>query len=185
MKLENAPIFNKEDSLFICIDLQEKLLPAMHDLENLIKNANILLKSAEICDIPVLATEQYPKGLGKTDSRITLPKNVKLFSKEYFSIFAAEDFVNEFNSLNKKNIIVFGAETHVCVYYSVFHLIKNGYNVSVIADACASRTKENKKIALEQMRTSGANIISAEMILFWHIENSKVPNFKELSKLIK
>lgn len=185
MRLENKPILNKEDSLCICIDLQERLLSAMHNLDELIKNANILLKMSEIYDIPVLATEQYPKGLGKTDSRIVLPKNHKLFSKEYFSIFGSEDFVKEFNSLNKKNIIVFGAETHVCVYYSVLHLVKNGYNVFVIADACASRTKENKEISLEQMKKVGANVISAEMILFWHIESAKVPNFKDLSNLVK
>lgn len=185
MKVENKPILNKEESLFICIDLQEKLITAMHDEETLVKNSNILLKTAEIFDIPVLVTEQYPKGLGNTDSKIELPKNHKTFSKEHFSAFGVEDFVNEFNSLNKKNIIIFGLETHVCVYYTVFHLIENGYDVFVIADACASRTNESKKIALKQMRKLGANIITTEMALFSHIENSKVPNFKDLSKLVK
>lgn len=185
MKVENKPILNKEESLFICIDLQEKLITAMHDEKTLVKNSNILLKTAEIYDIPVLVTEQYPKGLGNTDSKIELPKNHKIFSKEHFSAFGVEDFVNEFNSLNKKNIIIFGLETHVCVYYTVFHLIKNGYDVFVIADACASRTNESKKIALKQMRKLGANIITTEMALFSHIENSKVPNFKDLSKLVK
>ncbi len=70
MKVENKPILNKEESLFICIDLQEKLITAMHDEETLVKNSNILLKTAEIYDIPVLVTEQYPKGLGNTDSKI-------------------------------------------------------------------------------------------------------------------
>ena len=185
MKVENKPILNKEESLFICIDLQERLIPAMHDKETLVKNSNILLKTAEIYDIPVLVTVQYPQGLGNTDSKIELPKNHKVFSKNYFSAFAGEDFVNEFNSLNKKNIIIFGLETHVCVYYTVFHLIQNGYAVYVVTDACASRTNESKKIALRQMRKLGANIITTEMALFHHIENSKVPNFKDLSNLVK
>ena len=185
MKVENKPILNKEESLFICIDLQERLIPAMHDKETLIKNSNILLKIAEIYNIPVLVTEQYPKGLGNTDSKIELSKNHKLFSKNYFSVFGGEDFVSEFNSLNKKNIIVFGIETHVCVYYSVFHLIQNGYSVYVVADACSSRTNESKKIALKQMLKLGANIITTEMALFSHIENSRVPNFKDLSNLLK
>lgn len=185
MKLMNEPIFNKEDSLYICVDLQEKLMPAVSNVDNLIKNTNILLKTADIYNIPVLVTEQYPKGLGYTDNRIELPKNHKLFSKDYFSVFGAENFVNEFNLLDKKNIIVFGIETHVCVYYSVFHLIENGYNVCVVADACSSRTEENKRIALEQMKKIGANIINTEMALFWHIEGSKVNNFKDLSKLLK
>ncbi|WP_432632694.1 isochorismatase family protein [Brachyspira sp.] len=185
MKVENKPILNKEESLFICLELQERLIPAMHDKETLVKNSNILMKMSEIYNIPVLITEQYPQRLGKTDSKIELPKNHKMFSKDYFSAFGVEDFVNEFNSLNKKNIIIFGLETHVCVYYTVFHLIQNGYAVYVVADACASRTSESKKIALKQMRKLGANVITTEMVLFAHIENSKVPNFKDLSNLVK
>lgn len=185
MKVENKPILNKEESLFICLELQERLIPAMHDKETLVKNSNILMKMSEIYNIPVLITEQYPQRLGKTDSKIELPKNHKMFSKDYFSAFGVEDFVNEFNSLNKKNIIIFGLETHVCVYYTVFHLIQNGYAVYVVADACASRTNESKKIALKQMRKLGANVITTEMALFSHIENSKVPNFKDLSNLVK
>ena len=185
MKVENKPILNKEESLFICLELQERLIPAMHDKETLVKNSNILMKMSEIYNIPVLITEQYPQRLGKTDSKIELPKNHKMFSKDYFSAFGVEDFVNEFNSLNKKNIIIFGLETHVCVYYTVFHLIQNGYSVYVVADACASRTNESKKIALKQMRKLGANVITTEIALFSHIENSKVPNFKDLSNLVK
>lgn len=185
MKVENKPILNKEESLFICLELQERLIPAMHDKETLVKNSNILMKMSEIYNIPVLITEQYPQRLGNTDSKIELPKNHKKFSKDYFSAFGVEDFVNEFNSLNKKNIIIFGLETHVCVYYTVFHLIQNGYAVYVVADACASRTNESKKIALKQMRKLGANVITTEMALFSHIENSKVPNFKDLSNLVK
>ena len=185
MKLMNEPILDKNNSLYICIDLQTKLLPAMDNLDNLIKKSNILLKTSEIYNIPLLVTEQYPNGLGATDERIILPKHYKLFAKTHFSVFATEDFVQEFNSLNKKNIIVFGAETHVCVYYSVYHLLQNGYNVYVAADACASRTDNDKQIGLEQMRKLGANIITAEMVLFGFIESSKVPNFKDLSNLLK
>ena len=185
MKLMNEPILDKNNSLYICIDLQTKLLPAMDNLDTLIKKSNILLKTSEIYNIPILVTEQYPKGLGSTDERIILPKHHKLFDKTHFSIFATEDFVQEFNNLNKKNIIVFGAETHVCVYYSVYHLLQNGYNVYVVADACSSRTDNDKQIGLEQMRKLGANIITAEMVLFGFIESSKVPNFKELSNLLK
>lgn len=185
MKLMNNPILDREESLYICIDLQGKIVAAMNNSDELIKNSNILLQTADIYNIPTLITEQYPKGLGPTDERIIFPKDYKLFAKDYFSIFGSEDFVKEFNFFEKKNIIIFGIETHVCVYYSVFHLIENGYNVYVVADACSSRTAENKNIALEQMRKIGANIVSTEMMLFWHIESAKVEGFKDLSKLIK
>ena len=185
MKLMNEPILDKNNSLYICIDLQAKLMPSMDNLDTLIKKSNILLKTSEIYNIPLLVTEQYPKGLGATDERIILPKHHKLFSKNHFSVFATEDFVEEFNKLNKKNIIVFGSETHVCVYYSVYHLLQNGYNVYVAADACGSRDNNDKQIGLEQMRKLGANIITTEMVLFGFIEGSKVDNFKELSNLLK
>ena len=77
MKVMNKPILDKEDSLYICIDLQGKLMPTIHGVDELIKNTNILLKTADIYNIPVLITEQYPKGLGGTDERIELPKNYK------------------------------------------------------------------------------------------------------------
>ena len=145
MKLMNNSILKKEESIFICVDLQEKLMKAMYDEEKLIKNSNILLKVAELYNIPILVTEQYPKGLGSTDSRITLPDNHKLFIKDYFSVFGSEELVEEFNKLNRKNVFIFGIEAHVCVYYSVYHLIENGYNVYLIADAVDSRTKKIKK----------------------------------------
>ena len=172
MKLMNEPILDRNNSLYICIDLQGKLLAAIDNLDTLIKKSNVLLKTSEIYNIPLLVTEQYPK-------------HHKLFAKTNFSVFASEDFVEEFNNLNKKNIIVFGAETHVCVYYSVYHLLQNGYNVYVVADACGSRTDNDKQIGLEQMRKLGANIISTEMVLFGFIEGSKVPNFQDLSNLLK
>ncbi|ADG70975.1 isochorismatase family protein [Brachyspira murdochii] len=185
MNIMNEPLIKKEDSLYLCIDLQAKLMPAINDIDTVIKNTNLLFRTADIHNIPTLITEQYPKGLGATDERIILPKNHKLFAKEYFTVFGSEDFVKEFNFINKKNIIVFGVEAHVCVYYSVVHLIENGYNVYVVADAVSSRTKENKEIALNQMRKLGANIVSTEMILFGHIEHCKVDCFKEVSKLLK
>ena len=185
MRLMKQPLINKDDTLYICIYEQGKLTTAVYDAESVIKNTNMLFRVADMHNIPVLATEQYPKGLGHTDERIVFPKNCKLFAKEYFSIFGAEDFVEEFNKLNKKNIVIFGIETHVCVYYSVVHLLENGYNVYVVADACTSRTKENKEIALEQMRKLGANIVNTEMVIFGHIEHCKVPCFKEVSKLLK
>ncbi|KLI60997.1 isochorismatase family protein [Brachyspira hyodysenteriae] len=185
MRLMKQPLINKDDTLYICIDEQAKLINAVYDVDTVIKNTNMLFRTADMHNIPVLVTEQHPKGLGGTDEKIIFPKNYKLFAKEYFSIFGTEDFVEEFNKINKKNIVVFGIETHVCVYYSVVHLLENGYNVYVVADACTSRTKENKEIGLEQMRKLGANIVSTEMIIFGHIENCKVPCFKDVSKLLK
>lgn len=180
-----SPILNKEDSVFICVDLQSKILPAMAYENMVIKNSNILIKASQILNIPILATEQYPKGLGKTDSRIELPSNTPIFEKNHFSIFGSKDFVEEFNRLNKKNIIIFGIETHVCVYYSLYHLIENNYNVYLVSDAVSSRTELNSKAGIKASLNIGASIITTEMAIFWHIASSSLDVFKPLSALIK
>ncbi|MCZ9839816.1 isochorismatase family protein [Brachyspira hyodysenteriae] len=107
MRLMKQPLINKDDTLYICIDEQAKLINAVYDVDTVIKNTNMLFRTADMHNIPVLVTEQYPKGLGGTDEKIIFPKNYKLFAKEYFSIFGTEDFVEEFNKINKKEYCSF------------------------------------------------------------------------------
>lgn len=185
MKHITKPILNIEDSLIVCIDLQAKIMPVMAYEDAVIKNSNILLKASDILNIPVIATEQYPKGLGGTDKRIAFSKNIPIFQKTHFSIFGSKELVEEFNKLNKKNIIIFGVETHVCVYYSLRHLIENDYNVYLVSDACSSRMEVSHNMAIEASRSIGADIITTEMAIFWHIESASVDVFKPLSALIR
>lgn len=181
----NKYILDKRDSILISIDIQEKILPAMFYKEELIKTSNILLKSFNLLEIPIIATEQYPKGLGKISDIINLDKDTKIFEKTTFSIFGSNSFVEELKKYNKKNIIIFGIETHVCVFQSVYDAIESGYNVYVVKNACSSRFKIDHETAICAMKDIGAHIITTEMAIFNHLKDSAETIFKSLSKIIK
>lgn len=182
----NDPLLDSNNSIFICIDLQKKILPVMCYKDLVIKNSNILIELTDILDIPLIVTEQYPKGLGETDECININKNTTpIFDKTSFSIFGSGSFVEEFKKHQRSNLFIFGIETHVCVFQSVFHALKDDYKVYLIENACSSRNAADHRIGIEAIRDIGAYIISTEMAIFQHIATSSSENFKRLSSLIK
>lgn len=176
---------NADNSLILIIDVQEKLLNMVKDL-NVQKNAEIIAKAARTLNIPVIITEQYPKGLGNTIQEIknALP-NAIYVEKTHFSAYKEEAFAEILRNQHKKQIIIFGIETHICVLQTAFELINNGYEVFVAQDACASRTEHNNSAALKRLLHAGAQIVTTEMVIFELLQSSKNPNFKELQSLIK
>lgn len=181
----NNNLLNKEKTVFVLIDLQEKFIPVIHEVKELIKNSNILINASELFEIPLIVTEQYPQGLGNTVSEICVPKNAVKIEKTVFSCFDSNEFVSELNKFNPDSIVLFGVEAHVCVFKTAMNALKKGLNVFVVADAVSSRTFQNKKIALNRLTQANAFIESTEMILFQLLKDSKENEFKELSKLIK
>ena len=182
----NNPLLDKTDSIFVSIDLQKKILPAMCYKDIVVRNSNILIKAAGILDIPLIVTEQYPKGLGETDESISIDRNtVPIFDKTSFSIFGSDNFVSEIKKYKKNNLFIFGIETHVCVFQSVFHALKDNYKVYLIENACSSRNEIDHKIGIEAMRDLGAYIISTEMAIFQHLVASTDDKFRDLSSIIK
>lgn len=175
----------RDDAIFVMIDIQEKFLPVIYDIHTVVENSNRLVTAGQIFSIPLIITEQYSKGLGKTINQIQLNDNQKTIEKISFDCFGCDEFVNTLNSFNKKTLIVFGIEAHVCVLQTCLHAIENGYEVHIISDAVSSRTLENKKIALNRMRQSGAFIASTEMILFQLMDRAGTDEFKAISKLVK
>ncbi|HLR20880.1 MAG TPA: hydrolase [Tissierellaceae bacterium] len=176
---------NREDSVLFVIDIQEKLVPAMKGKEKVIDNNRILLEGAKEMNIPIIATEQYPKGLGSTVDEIKEFLNEEdIFSKNSFTAYI-DDVKEKLEELNKKKIIITGMETHVCVYQTTRDLIEAGYDVHVVNDGVASRTKENYINALEQMKEMGAVINNTETIVFDLLKIAGTPEFKKMSKLIK
>lgn len=173
---------NIEDSIVLIIDVQEKLLNAVFNKESCLRNAVIMAKAAQILDIPIIITEQYPKGLGSTIAEICEGIEVKnVFEKTAFSAFEEIKTALE----GKKQIVIFGIETHICVSQTVEELIRNGYEVSVVKDACGSRAEVEYLAGLERMRDNGAHILTTEIALFEWLESSKYPKFKEIQSLIK
>ncbi len=179
----------KDDAVLLVIDLQERLMPAMYDKDSLLKQAEVLLNVAKIIDLPVIVTEQYPKGLGPTvDSISSFIQSEELradiFDKVHFTAMTP-DVKDCLTRHGRKQVIVTGAETHVCVFQTVRDLLAEGYRVFVPHDAVDSRTKENKKVALALFSEMGAVVTSTESILFDLLQVSGTPEFKKLSALIK
>lgn len=171
-------ILNQNNCVLIIIDVQEKLLNAVFNPEQIKKNAEVLAKSASILEIPIYITEQYPKGLGRT---IETVKGDKYYEKTSFNALLDIDF--DFGE--RKQIIIFGIETHICVHQTVAALIEKGFDVTVVSDACGSRQKEHYIAGLDCMKVNGAKIKPTEMVLFELLKGAKHPNFKEIQSLIK
>lgn len=175
----------REDSLLFVIDIQERLVPAIEDADNVINNTLTLLKSAKIMDIDIIATEQYPKGLGSTIE--ILKKHIKdehIFSKVTFS--ACIDEVRDYiKKSDKKKIIITGMETHVCVYQTARDLLDLGLDVYIVEDAVSSRTGANYLNGLNLLKDMGCIITNTETVLFDLLKKAGTEEFKTISKFIK
>ena len=178
---------NIENSLVLIIDVQEKLLNAVFNKETLEKKAGVIAKAANILNIPVIVTEQYPKGLGSTVESLKngLGADTKYFEKTAFSALENEEIPEAIKSYNRDQILIFGIETHICVSQTAEALIMEGYDVNVIKDACGSRAEVEYLAGLERMKDNGAYIMTAEIALFEWLKSSRHPNFKEVQALIK
>lgn len=179
-------LLDKENSLLLIIDVQEKLVNAL-DKQIVVTRTATLAKAAKILGVPIIATQQYPQGLGETVSEVSqnFTPEVKIIDKTSFSAAKADGFLNVLKSFNKKQIVICGIETHVCVHQTAANLITEGFEVYVAKDACASRTKYEFKQGIERMQSNGAKISCLEIILFEWLRDAKNPNFKEIQALIK
>lgn len=175
-----------EDSLLLIIDVQEKLINAL-DKDVVVKRTSILTKAAKILGIPILATQQYSKGLGETVEQVkqNFSENTQIFEKTAFSALREPGFLDVLKSYNKKQVITCGIETHVCVHQTVADLISQGFEVYVVKDSCASRNKYEFKQGVDLMQQNGAKISCLEIALFELLKDAKNPHFKEIQALIK
>lgn len=176
---------NREESTIMIIDIQERLVAAMNRKDQVINNAKILIQCAKVMDIPIIYTEQYPKGLGHTIEELSqIIEDGQRFEKVDFSAYT-EDVKGALEKANRKKIIIIGMETHVCVYQTVRDLLLNGYEVFVVNDGVASRTEENYLNGLDIMQKMGAVITNTEMVVFDLLKRAGTDEFKTMSKLIK
>ncbi|KAK0055122.1 isochorismatase domain-containing protein 2 mitochondrial [Biomphalaria pfeifferi] len=175
-------ILYKNAALFVC-DMQEKFRPTIQYFPQILNVAGRLLKSAEALGLPVLFTEQYPKGLGHTVSELDV-KQHKVFPKTCFSMMvpSVETELKKYSDV--KSIVLCGIEAHACVQQTVFDLIEGGYDVHVIVDACSSRSLVDRMFAYQRMKEAGAHLTTCESILLGLLRDASHPKFKEIQKLI-
>lgn len=183
--MNSLGLIKREKTALLVIDVQEKLMPVISNKEEVFANISRLIKGAQIVHLPLIFTEQYPKGLGKTCVEIELPDNAVVVEKMCFSCMLSAHITVQLQHLNVNSLVLCGVEAHICVFKTALDALKQGYEVHVVADAISSRTPENKKIAIERLRQAGAFIVSSEMILFQLIEEAGTDEFKAISKLIK
>jgi nicotinamidase-related amidase len=179
-------LFSPQKSVLVVIDVQGKLAYLMHDKARLFRHIEALIKTAQYLDIPIIFTEQAPEKIGSTVPEIShlFPSQVPLI-KETFSCCGSATFSSALTKLKRKQIIICGIETHVCVYQTVADLIRQKYDLQVVADAVSSRTNENKDIALARMTALGVDITSTEMLATELLRTSKHPKFKNVLSLIR
>jgi len=179
-------MLNRASAVLIVIDIQGSLFQAMQDKENLLINALKVIKGAKVFNLPIIVTEQIPEKLGPTLPVLTEELDgCETISKDSFSCWGNNFFQERLKSLSRREVIILGIESHVCVYQTASDLMQNGFNVSVVADAVSSRTKENSAIGIEAMKSAGAHITSTEMVLFELLRSAGDAKFKDIYKIVK
>lgn len=179
-------ILQRENSALLVIDIQERILPVIYEHEKVVENALKLINGFKILNVPIFFTEQYPKGLGPTESKIKAALgNDEAIQKMSFSCYGAGNLFDELKSRNTVQVVVCGIESHVCVIQTVLDLIANGFHVHVAADAVSSRRKFDYETALRRMENNGAEITLTESILFEMLNVCGSEEFKAISRLVK
>ncbi|MBP2298596.1 hydrolase [Azospirillum picis] len=176
-----------QESVLVVVDLQERLLPAIHGAGPVLRHAAMLLRGAAALSVPVVVTEQYPRGLGATvaEVRAELPPGTPVIEKISFSSTGEAAFNRALDDLARPQVVLCGTEAHVCVLQTALGLQEAGRSVFVVADAVSSRSPANHHTAIERLRGAGITIVTTEMVLFEWLERAGTPAFKQLIALIK
>lgn len=185
MDRRSLPRIAATDSVLVVVDVQEKLLPLIDRSPQILINIAFLLDAAKLFDVPVLATEQYPKGLGPTSSAIAQRLTSAIPEKTAFSCCGSTEFSNQIGKCGRSRPILVGIETHVCVLQTALDLLERGYEVAIPVDAVAARGLVDHDTALRRMERAGALLATSEMVAFEWLGGSSSPAFKSISALVQ
>lgn len=180
-------LLRPERAVVVAIDLQEKLLPAIADQQTVLRNTVLILRLAEILEIPVVLTTQYRKGLGETVAEVrSAATGIEPLDKTSFGCFQDEGFLRRLGELGSRDqLVVAGVEGHICVAQTVLGAIEKSYQACVVSDAVGSRTEANREVGLRRMERAGALISSAEMCIYELLGRSDTQAFKKMLPHLK
>ena len=179
-------LMSAASSCLLVVDIQERLLPRVKTPQTVVDNTAVLLKAARRLDVPVLVSEQYPRGLGATvPDLVPLLAAGETIGKLHFSCIGDDGFASRFRALGRPQAVVAGLEAHVCVLQTVEDLLATGTDTFVVEDATSSRVEKSHAAAMARLREAGARIVTTEMVVFEWLAKAGTPAFKELSPLIK
>jgi nicotinamidase-related amidase len=178
---------DKDRTVIVVVDLQERLLPAIRDRERVLGNARLLLRLAQAASLPVVLTTQYKKGLGELLPEVTaLAPSATPIDKVSFGCFGDASFQARLVDLKGRDqLVVSGVESHICVAQTVLGALDNGYRVHVASDAVGSRTEENRQVGLLRMQAAGAVVTSTEMAIYELLSRSDSDAFKKMLPYLK
>ncbi|PKO85883.1 MAG: hydrolase [Betaproteobacteria bacterium HGW-Betaproteobacteria-12] len=176
----------RDNSLLLVVDIQEKLAPAIHDGATVTANSLRLLTASAQLDVPAFVSEQYVRGLGPSlDVIRAAAGHARFFEKTHFSCAAESGVLDLLRAPGRRQIILTGTETHVCVLQTACGLLAAGFHVFLVADAVSSRTPANRDAAIERLRAVGVHIVTTEMVLFEWLHKAGTDEFRTLLPLIK
>lgn len=181
---------NRNNTVLVCVDFQERLMPAMAEKEELEVTVNRLIQGCREMGVPVIVSQQYTKGLGETVPSIaeSLGEGFSYIEKNTFSCMDTPEFAQrmaEYQREGKRCALVCGIEAHVCVQQTAIDLLEKGYTVFVVCDGMSSRKERDRHYAELRLRDAGAYLTTCETVLFELLKGSKEPGFKEISALVK
>ena len=175
-------LIDQQRSALLVVDIQERLMPAIHDGEQLVQQAVWLTRLAGMMAVPMIVSEQYPRGLGTTLSELReQTSEARYVEKLCFSAAAEQTLVG--TALDERDqVVICGAETHVCVLQTALELQQGGKQVFIVEEAVGSRSPHNKQLALERMRQAGISIVSGEMVAFEWLRRAGTEQFRQVSR---
>ncbi len=176
----------RDDAIFVAIDFQEKLMPAMAEREELETKVVKLVSGMKALGIPTIVTQQYTKGLGATVPAVAEALGeFTPIDKTTFSCMGNEEFIASLEALDRGTVILAGIEAHICVEQTALALLAEGYEVALVTDCIQSRDPKNKEIAIKRMTQAGVIPTSFESVLYELLGGAKAPEFKAISALVK
>jgi len=176
-------LIDAEKSCLLVVDVQERLIPAIHDGERVIRNTGWLMRIAGELGVPVLMSEQYPRGLGHTvaELRDLMPAG-EIVEKLHFSCAASPECRKRLDVIGRRQVVVAGIEAHVCVLQTALGLLRDGFEVYVVAEATSSRRAADAELAVERLRHDGVRIVGREMVAFEWLHRAGTDRFRDVSK---
>jgi len=184
--MTHPAILSRENAALVIIDYQEKLVPKVWRSREITENARLMIQAAPIYGIPMVYTEHYPRGLGRTVGEIKeLLPGIEPFEKVVFSAFGSRELCDWLKEKGIRTLIIMGIESHICVSQTVHDAIERGYKVHVISDAISSREELNHWVGIGKMKEAGAVISSTETALYEIQYRAANPEFMDLLRLVK
>src|SRR5205085_11455296 len=185
--MSHAHTLDATQTALVVIDMQESFRAVISDFTETAARIALVTQGAQLLNVPIIVTEQYPKGLGRTAAEIyaALPAGLEPIEKTAFSSCGAREFIAQLEQTGARQILLCGIEAHICVNQTAHDLLAAGYQVHLLTDCITARAAHNKQVGLQKMQASGALLSAIELALFELLRDARHEQFKAVQKLIK